>query len=139
MKDELLVGNYSYTIVTPRARGGAIRTMDVEQSASNVDAPRAALSGSRFSEVFVDSAAAAGSPSAAAALANSHSLLMVNALASPAECEKLRTLAAPAVPRLLCIGRAPLRLQAVRTCLRGSLHLLHQAHCTRLKPELDPA
>ena len=76
--------------------------MDVEQSAANVVAPtlehtpRAALSGSQFSEVFVDSAAAAGSPSAAAALANSHSLLMVNALASPAECEKLRTLAAPA-------------------------------------------
>jgi hypothetical protein len=60
---------------------------------------RAALSGSQFSEVFVDSAAAACSPSAAAALADSHSLLMVNALASPAECEKLRTLAAPAALR----------------------------------------
>ena len=59
----------------------------------------AALSGSQFSEVFVDSAAAACSPSAAAALADSHSLLMVNALASPAECEKLRTLAAPAALR----------------------------------------
>ena len=79
--------------------------MDTDQTAANVGAPmlehknRAALVGSHFSEVFVDSDSAACSPSAAAALANSHSLLMVNALASAAECEKLRKLAEPAALR----------------------------------------